>query len=299
MNLKRKIILFIKKILEKSINRVVNSINIEKLDKWERDIGGIISLEVQREVKNYNLYFYETVNSIINKNKDKITQKETIPNLKKQLLDNYYLSFENRFRGSRESIIQRYKNYLNYIPKNTSIALDIGCGRGEWVELLEQQGIESFGIDLNEAMINEAKKYTKNIQNIDAFEFLEKEESNKYDLISMFHIIEHIPYEELLFLLIEVKRVLKGGGVLLVETPNPANIYVGAYEFYKDPTHLNPLPSDVIMFLLDYLDYKDLELKHLNYFPENMKVNTKTKEAEFINKIFFDSRDYLIVAKKI
>ncbi len=237
-----------------------------------------------------SLFFNQKIDTFLKKLKN--TPNLNIQNIKKEskthLLDQYYLEFENTFRGSRQYIINRYTPYLNYLDKDITTALDIGCGRAEWVQLLQKEGINAFGIDQNQAMIHLAKSEgVKNVFSKDAFEYLASVDQNKFDLITSFHVIEHISYEILLDFLLEIKRVLKPKAKLLLETPNPLNLQVSTYEFYKDPTHLNPLPSDIIKFLLEFLGFKEIKVIYLHSLSNDEHLCKNMNEAQ----------DYLILAK--
>jgi len=225
---------------------------------------------------------------------------ESINEKSKLFFDDYYLAFENKFRGSRENILQRYREYLKYIDiDNVSKALDIGCGRGEWVQLLQEHNIESYGIDINHTMVLEAKSYkVDNIINEDIFKFLKNIDDNSYDLITGFHIIEHIPFEKLLILLKEVQRVLKPSAKAIFETPNPKNLLVASLTFYNDPTHLNPLPPDVVKFMLEYLSFNEVEIVELNPFGSEIHIKEESGSAQMLNNLLFSEQDYLVVGSK-
>ena len=239
---------------------------------------------VRKHITSQLIYFHQKVDKFI----ENADQEKAI-NLKNAIdqnfFDEYYLNFENKFRGSRESILKRYESYLDYVPflnnHTDQKSLDIGCGRGEWVQLLQNKGIESHGIDQNPMMLKLAyDNELKNIQNVDAFEYLKNVKKNTFDLITAFHIIEHIPFEKLVYLLQEIKRVAKPNATMLLETPNPNNLQVAACNFYTDPTHLNPLPANMIQFLVEYIGFVDVKVHYLN--PNNIKEK---------------AQDYLIVAK--
>lgn len=183
--------------------------------------------------------------------------------------------------------------------KNIDKALDIGCGRAEWVELLQKNQIDAFGIDMNHAMVEEAHRNgVKNIQNIDLFKYLKNLQDNSFDLITAFHIIEHIPFENLMIFFKEIRRVLKSGGQIMLETPNPENLLVSSLTFYKDPTHLNPLPAEVVEFMINYFGFLDIKIVYLNPFPKEMCIDEKTKSSEVLNKLLFKEQDYMVIANK-
>lgn len=245
---------------------------------------------VRKHISSQLIYFHEKIDTFI-ENADEKKAKKLKQSITKDFFDEYYLHFENKFRGSRNSILERYKNYLNFVPfiSDSNIeniqSLDIGCGRGEWVQLLQQHGVNAHGIDMNPMMLKLAEENKlKNIHVKDAFEYLKECNDNTFDLITAFHIIEHLPFEKLVNLLEEIKRVSKPNATILLETPNPENLQVAACNFYTDPTHLNPLPANMIKFLVEYIGYSDVEINYLN---PNKNVDISPTTAQ----------DYLIVAK--
>lgn len=170
------------------------------------------------------------------------------------LLDAFYLDFENRFRGSRDVVKQRAAHYLPIIAacdagSEAAPVLDIGCGRGEWLELLAEHGRRANGIDLNEGMLAECRSRGLEVQAADASAHLATLPADSLGAITAIHVVEHLRFAELVQLVDQCLRALRPGGVLILETPNPENLQVGACNFYMDPTHGNPLPP----LLLDYL----------------------------------------------
>lgn len=172
----------------------------------------------------------------------------------RSLLDAFYLEFENRFRGSREVVKQRAAHYLPIIAacdagSEAAPILDIGCGRGEWLELLAEHGRRANGIDINEGMLAECRSRGLEVQAADACTHLAALPAGSLGAITAIHVVEHLRFAELVQLVDQCLRALRPGGVLILETPNPENLQVGACNFYMDPTHGNPLPP----LLLDYL----------------------------------------------
>ena len=221
------------------------------------------------------------------------------------VLDRFYKAFEDRFRGSPSQIQKRLKVYLPYIQalpfdKEALSVLDIGCGRGEWLDLLRQQGLERlYGVDLNEAMVQHSKELGFEVAKLDALEYLQGLKENSLALITGFHIIEHLPFKQLLLLLYESYRVLKHGGMVIFETPNPENITVGACNFYTDPTHKNPLPPPTTEFMLQEAGFVDVEIKRLNLSKEVHYL--KGKEHNDLNELLFaftKEQDYAAIGYK-
>ena len=167
----------------------------------------------------------------------------------------YYLEFENEFRGKREEIISRQKNYdgvIRYLLKNHKKPniLDIGCGRGEWIQKCQEKGLIASGIELNTQMISLCRKYNLDILEGDALSILKQIESQSFNLITSFHLIEHLDNKTIGNIICECKRILKDDGLLIFETPSIDNLVISTRQFYLDPTHINPINPEGITFLI-------------------------------------------------
>lgn len=178
--------------------------------------------------------------------------------------DDFYYAFEEKFRGSRELVKSRLAIYLPYVEQTRSLNapggfLDIGCGRGEWLELLNENNVAARGIDLNQRMIDETQARGLQSERADALTFLRKMPDESLSGISGFHIIEHLPFAVLMTVLAEARRTLAPGGVLILETPNPENFIVGACNFYVDPTHRRPILPAALGFMLSQAGFKEHE----------------------------------------
>ena len=164
-----------------------------------------------------------------------------------------YFTFEDFFRGQRSEIKERLLTYLPLVKllsfDNQDSVLDIGCGRGEWLELLAERGINAKGIDSNHELVEECHQLALDSIEIDLFDFLPTEKDGQYNLITGFHLIEHIAPEKHSWFLDSAFRMLAPGGVLILETPNPENVTVSSCNFYIDPTHRRPLPPQLLHFL--------------------------------------------------
>src|ERR1700736_387990 len=184
-------------------------------------------------------------------------------------LDALYFSFENRFRGSRDEIKKRVRFYLPFletanIGTEGKPILDLGCGRGEWLELLREKGLTATGVDSNEAMIGHCKERQLNVTQADALEFLRNLPDRSQGAVTGFHIIEHLPLEKLVSLLGETLRVLHPGGLAIFESPNCKNLLVGASTFNIDPTHRRPIFPDTAQFLLEIHGFQRVTLEYLS-----------------------------------
>ena len=270
------------------------------------------------ELQNAKLYLREVeqnLQTLIQKAKETIDSSDASPKLqntkllegiieeKEHMLDSLYISFEDKFRGSRTDIKQRLEYYLpvvkEHLKDENSLAIDVGCGRGEWIELLKENSIKAKGIDLNRLMVKESLRYGLDAVYSDAIVYLKTLESDSIDLVSGFHIVEHLPFEILISLFDESFRVLKKGGMIIFETPNPENIMVGSCSFYTDPTHINPIPPVTLEFLAQNRGFSDVAIHRLHPLKEPVYIDDKNSQD--INTLVFSStkeQDYSIIGYK-
>ena len=219
------------------------------------------------------------------------------------LLDAFYVSFEDQFRGTRADIKERATIYLPVIDmakagSETAPILDIGCGRGEWLELLKENELHAQGVDVNHVMVSQCEALGLEVINGDAIDYLRTIKSNSLGAVTGMHIIEHIPFKRLIALFDEVLRVLKPGGVAIFETPNPENLIVGACNFYYDPTHLSPLPPEPMRFVMEARGFGSIEIVRLHPNSDAMIKEGSQQVQIAINQIMFGPQDYALVAYK-
>jgi SAM-dependent methyltransferase len=211
-------------------------------------------------------------------------------------LDALYVALEDRFRGSREEIKERVREYLPYV-KDFEPVIDLGCGRGEWLEVLAENGIESCGVDSNGLQVEQCRARGFDVAEQDLFVYLKSLPDESAGTITGFHIIEHLSFNALTALLNEVLRVLRPGGVAIFETPNPENIVVGANYFYLDPTHRHPLPTELMEFLFRNRGFEEIKLLPLHPW-ESGRVAGEGELAERFNGYFYGPMDYAIMGRK-
>lgn len=213
--------------------------------------------------------------------------------------EDFYRAFEDRFRGSRREIASRLESYLPFIaplkkayPKGK--VLDIGCGRGEWLELMESQGFETEGFDLDDGMLAVCRQLGLKVTQGDGLAYLKSLETRTLTLLSAFHVVEHLPFQRVQELIQEAHRVLQPGGLLILETPNPENILVSTHSFYMDPTHRTPIPSDYLGFLAEYSGFHRHKVLRLQ---EPQKLREKAAPSLW-DVLSGASPDYAVIAQK-
>ncbi|AVH34830.1 hypothetical protein AL532_00205 (plasmid) [Pseudomonas monteilii] len=216
--------------------------------------------------------------------------------------DSFYLAFENRFRGAAETIRERQAYYLPIIdsvaPLKAGLPLvDIGCGRGEWLQQLPEH-CARIGIDLNSMNVQTCLDQGLTAHQQDALVWLANQPENSLGAVSAFHVIEHLSFEQFNTLLDECLRVLAPGGMIIFETPNPENIATAAHYFWMDPTHLSPLPPAFTEFLVQFKGFDQVQIHRLQPIPEEHHVQEDSEAARRINALFYGAQDYAVVATK-
>ena len=213
--------------------------------------------------------------------------------------DQFYRAFEEKFRGPRMLIQQRLEVYLPFVQPVCAaypevLVLDLGCGRGEWLELLQKNSIAAMGVDLDTGMLEACQQINLKVQCQDALESLKRLQDSSASVVSAFHLVEHLPFDRVKDLVAECHRVLKPGGLLLMETPNPENFMVATHNFYLDPTHLRPIPPDLLAFVPEYLGYESVKILRLQ---ETAGVKTHPN-LSMLDVLTGASPDYAVVAQK-
>ena len=212
-------------------------------------------------------------------------------------LEPIYAALEERFRGTREEIKERFREYLVYVEGQGPL-IDLGCGRGEWLELVAEHGLEARGVDSNSLQAVQCRARGLAVSDQDLFVFLHNEADASAGAITGFHIIEHLSFNALVALLDEAMRVLRPGGVVIFETPNPENLVVGSNYFYLDPTHRQPLPTELMEFMLKNRGFEEVKILPLHPW-ESGRVTGEGELVERFNGYIYGPMDYAVVGRKV
>jgi SAM-dependent methyltransferase len=181
-----------------------------------------------------------------------------------------YPAFEDRFRGAESDVRDRLAVYLPEVracvraDASGPRVLDLGPGRGEWLALLAEAGVHARGVDDNGAMVEHLRSRGLDVVAGDAAEHLTGLPDGELDAVTAFHVVEHLDLEATLALLAHAARVLRPGGLLVLETPHPANLVMGACNFYLDPTHRAPVPPARLEFLAAASGFTDIRAWELH-----------------------------------
>ncbi len=246
----------------------------------------------------------EKINNI-NKN-DKNENLKNIEDLKKykEKLSLYqYSDFEQRFRGDENKIREKLEKYYTHF-ENLNNILDIGCGRGEFLQILKDNEKDSVGIDISESMLKIAKSKDLECFSIDALEYLKGKENNTIGGIFSSQVIEHFTPDYLREVVKESFRVLKPGSIIMLETINPLSLFALSRIFYLDITHQKPLHPEYMRYLLESSGFFDVEIiysegdlndEKLSPIAMNNEIaNVFNTNVDKLNNILYSSVEYIV-----
>ncbi len=276
-----------------SLNRQVEEI--------KSNLFFFLNQEAQAQQRRLDQFFFD-VRQELRASKDP-TVLDKIDAISRHAIDNYYLSLEQAYRGSRDEILERYKATVDLVKplfakEKEMQAADLGCGRGEWLQIISGYCAKVTGIDMNSAMISQCLSHGLQAEQSDLLEWLQQQPDQSLDLITAFHVIEHLPFEKLNMLIHEIYRVLTHGGSVILETPNPENIHVATHMFYRDPTHKTPVPKELSRHLLEFHGFTEIKVHPLHPFEDTMHVPEDSEVAKRFNSMVYGATDYMITGTK-
>ena len=219
-------------------------------------------------------------------------------------VDDFLAALEVSFRGPVDDLQAQLAQ--DYLPQLQALrtqlgdgpCLDLGCGRGVWLALLQTHGFAARGIDLNAAAVAQAQAQGLAAELGDALAWLRAQPEGSALAITAFHLMEHLPFALRLALVTECARVLRPGGLLILETPNPENIWVATHTFHHDPTHSQPLTPDSLAFLANYCGLQTLAVPRLHPYPTEAGLPGDDPTTQRLNHMTCGGQDFAVLAHK-
>jgi O-antigen chain-terminating methyltransferase len=211
-------------------------------------------------------------------------------------LDFDYTRFAERFRGAEDYVKKGQQFYLPYFAGRREV-LDIGCGRGEFLELMHHAGVPARGIDLSRESVELCRQKGLQAETADLFVYLADLPEAALDGIFSAQVVEHLPPERLPEMIRLAASRLARDGVLAIETPNPECLAIFASHFYLDPTHTRPVPHALMAFYMEESGLGGIEVHRLSPAIESMPALASLPED--FRQAFFGGLDYAIIGRKL
>lgn len=169
--------------------------------------------------------------------------------LRRWLQDEEYQAFQASFRGDEEALRERQRGHLERFEGIDEPVADLGCGRGGFVEMLQEAGHEALGVELNAADVEACRERGLDVVEADLFDWLDGREPASLGGIFLAQVIEHLPPPDWARLLELAAARLAPGGRLVVETINPESLYALVRAYVIDPTHVRPVHPSLLSFM--------------------------------------------------
>jgi len=224
--------------------------------------------------------------------------------------DALYTAFENRFRGSREELAKRQARDVEMF-RGLGPVVDLGCGRGEFLQLLKDGGIEARGVETNANVVHECRAKGLDVVQGDLLTFLRSHGDRSLGGIFAAQVVEHLPPPVLLALLAEAHRVLAPGGRLLLETVNARSAVAFLEVYIRDLTHEKPLHSETLAFLAAAQGFSEVRIETRAPIPDEGRLHHVEAEGlphetarvlnenfERLNGLLYGPLDYALIARR-
>ncbi|HYK16980.1 MAG TPA: class I SAM-dependent methyltransferase [Bryobacteraceae bacterium] len=207
-----------------------------------------------------------------------------------------WLRFADRFRGSESNIRERQQLYAGKL-RDASRVLDIGCGRGELLEVLRDAGVAARGIDLSAECVAVCRSKGLDAEQADLFTFLAALDDSSLGGLVCCQVAEHLAPERLPELIRLAHAKLKKGALIAIETPNPECLAIFVSHFYIDPTHRHPIPLALLSFYLEEAGFGNIEIAR--FAPAIESMSSLAELPDGFRKDFFGALDYAAFGVKL
>ena len=212
--------------------------------------------------------------------------------------------FAEEFRGSWDELAERYRDLAERLGLSAPV-FDLGCGRGEFLTLLKELGIEATGIELDPELAEEARARGLAVEQGDGLAHLATLVDGALGAIVLIQVIEHLTAQEAADLALLARDKLRPGGKLLIETVNPQSLYVFAHPFYVDPTHERPVHPAYLEFMFREAGFESIELLWRSPPPADDVLETppddngvRAANVRRLNQLLFAPQDYALIATR-
>jgi len=224
--------------------------------------------------------------------------------------DSVYTAFENRFRGSREEVRARQQSYVELLRGHFPV-VDLGCGRGELLELLRSAGIDARGVEGNTSAAQECRAKGLDVTHGDLVLFLEQQEPGRLGAVFAAQVAEHLEPPRLAALLAGSHRALARDGLLVLETVNVASALAFFDVYIRDLTHERPLHPETLRFMAAAAGFSEVRIELRSPVPDDVRlrllpgggmpppvVKVMNENVERLNALLFAPLDYALIARR-
>lgn len=218
--------------------------------------------------------------------------------------DYLYRRFEDSARGSKDAVRESLRDLVELVRHHPPV-LDVGCGRGELLDLCRESGIEARGIDVNEWSVAELKERGLDVSVGAIPDDLLTVESGSIGTVFASHVVEHLQTSPLITFLTESWRVLRDGGLLIIETPNAQSVVMSSSEFWKDPSHVAPRHPASLIIVARELGFEVAESTTLHPFNDAARLELTDDHpddllrlVDRLNELLFGDQDLRLILKK-
>ena len=217
-----------------------------------------------------------------------------------------YYGFTERFRGSEERVKEHQKVYLEYFRGKENI-LDIGCGRGEFLELLREAGLKGKGVDTDLDMVLKCKECGLDVEQKDGLDYLKSLTDGSLGGIFAGQVVEHMPTHKIIELIHLAYKKLTEGGIFVVETLNPESLLVHWRWFWMDLTHQRLVHPETLRFLFETVGFREIQCRYFSVGgPQRIpplsipgyELASFNSAIEDLNNLLNGGSDYAIIGKK-
>ena len=211
-----------------------------------------------------------------------------------------YADFEHRFRGSEEEIRRRQTADVAFFRGAPGRVADLGCGRGEFLQLLAAAGIPAFGCDANPMMVERAREKELAVDRADLFTWLSGQVDASLGGVTAYQVVEHLPPAKVFDLVELASAKLAPGGRILLETINPESVYAMRW-FWMDLSHVRPLPAPSLAQLLSASGFRDVSVDFRSPVPSSEGFGAEEAgdpRLAMIARLLFAPQDYAVTGVK-
>ena len=267
-----------------------------ELDNRTLDIQKRLWQDMEKIRGEYDRLIYTELRLLRQKQMPGIAPPAT-PQVASDPYDIDWARFAEQFRGSEDKIREQQKSYVERFAGAPGQVLDIGCGRGEFLEAAKAAGLAARGLDQHQESIALCRSKGLDVEQGDMFTYLESLPDGSLGGAYCSQVVEHLPPVGVLRLVKLLSRKLRLGALVAIETPNPECLAIFATHFYLDPTHTRPIPAPLLRFYLEEAGFGSVEIERLTPAVESMPALAQLPPA--FRDAFFGGLDYAIFARKL